>query len=88
MTAQPAQLAEAAVVRLRPGDVVVLRSSRTLSRAEADRLCDRARSAFDGHEVFVLPTSVALEIERDPELAEARRGVEEHRREREGRGAR
>lgn len=69
MTQVPEGLAEIGVeevrvVRLQPGDVIVLATSKRLSMADADDLRDRARAFFDGHRVVVLEDGVTLEVLR------------------------
>lgn len=69
MTALPEEIAalgfqEARVVRLEPGDVIVLMTSKRLAEEEVDLIQERAGQFFDGHRIAVLEDGMTLEVLR------------------------
>lgn len=70
MTAVPQELAEAGieqvrVVRLEPGDIILLSTSRRLSQADVDAIRERAQEFFDTHRVAVLEDGMTLSVVRE-----------------------
>lgn len=55
---------EVHVVRLQPGDVIVLCTPKRLSMVDCEELRDWAQEFFDGHRVTVLEDGVTLEVLR------------------------
>lgn len=60
---KPPELEGVRILRLEPGDVLVLRAERRVSVAEANQLRERMESVFPGHKSLVLD-GVTLEVAR------------------------
>ena len=56
----PIELAEAKVLRLQPGDIVVFETDTHLSCEQAQRLIDQAKAKIPGHEVLLLSGGVSM----------------------------
>lgn len=56
---------EVRVVRLQPGDVIVLVTSKRLSLDAAEHMREHAQAFFDGHQVVVLEDGLTLEVLRE-----------------------
>lgn len=61
---QAVQFESAKVLRLQPGDVVVLRVGHELSDQEHHKLMEQARLLFPDHKVMVLSPGADLEVFR------------------------
>lgn len=54
MTDLPAELEEVRILRLEPGDVLVLEAKQRVSQAEAEKLRERIESVFPGHKALII----------------------------------
>lgn len=60
----PAELPEVRILRLEPGDVLVLQCEKFLDREEASYITEQVAAYFPGHEAIVLDGGVTLDIAR------------------------
>ena len=60
----PAELPEVRILRLQPGDVLVLQCEKFLDREEAHYITQQLAARFPGHEAIVLDGGVTLDIAR------------------------
>lgn len=57
-------LESATILRLEPGDILVIKSDRRVSRALLERLQGRMQERFPEHKVLVLEAGLSLEVVR------------------------
>ena len=50
------------VLRLQPGDAIVLKTEKHLSMYDAEKARDKLRAWFEGHEVIVLDGGASLQV--------------------------